>query len=60
MTGKGNSDVECVYVLGQRTTFIPYNITTPFNGRVRALRIEDSGLTYVNRTFRYDGKILEV
>lgn len=56
LNGKGNGDVECVYVLGQRTPFIPYNITTPFGGRVRALRVEDSGLRYVNRTFRYDGK----
>lgn len=56
LTGKANKDVECVYVLGQRTPFIPYNITTPFGGRVRALRVEDSGLRYVNRTFRYDGE----
>lgn len=58
MTGKRNEDVECVYVLGQRTPFIPYNITTPFGGSVRALRVEDSGLRYVNRTFHYDGENL--
>jgi hypothetical protein len=56
MTGKTVNDVECIYVLGQRTPYLPYNITTPFGGKVKALRVEGSGLRYVNRTFAYDGE----
>jgi uncharacterized protein YvpB len=57
MTGKTVNDVECVYVLGQSTPFLPYNITTPFGGNVKALRVERSGLRYLNRTFAYDGEL---
>jgi hypothetical protein len=56
LTGKTVNDVQCIYVLGQRTPFLPYNITTPFGGSVKALRVEGSGLRYVNKTFAYYGK----
>jgi Leucine-rich repeat (LRR) protein len=56
MNGKTDKDVQCVYVLGQRTPFIPYNITSPF-GRVTALRVEGSGVRHVNRTWSYEGPL---
>lgn len=56
MTGKTDKDVEAVYILGQRTRFLPYNISTPFNG-LRALRVEGSGLMFLNRTMKYEGQL---
>lgn len=57
LTGKGIKDVQAVYVLGQRTPFIPYNISGVFGGSVTALRIEGSGLRYINRTLAVEGEI---
>lgn len=56
MTGKTDRDVEAVYVLGQKTRFLPYNISTPFNG-LRAIRVEGSNLLFLNRTLRYEGQL---
>ncbi|CAG9811571.1 unnamed protein product [Chironomus riparius] len=56
MTGKTDKDVEAVYILGQRTRFLPYNISTPFNG-VKAIRVEGSGLLFLNRTLKYEGPL---
>lgn len=56
MTGKTDKDVEAVYILGQRTRFLPYNISTPFNG-LRAIRVEGSGLLFLNRTLKYEGPL---
>lgn len=57
MSGKGDRDVRAIYILGQRTPFLPYNLTTPFGGSVVALRVEASGLRYLNRTLRYEGAL---
>lgn len=56
MSGKSERDVRAVFVLGQRTPFIPYNITSPFGG-VTALRVEGSGLRFINRTMVYEGNL---
>lgn len=56
LTGKTDRDVEAVYFLGQRTRFLPYNISTPFPG-LRALRVEDSGLMFLNHTLAYEGPL---
>ncbi|KAG5667836.1 hypothetical protein PVAND_015805 [Polypedilum vanderplanki] len=57
LEGKTDRDVKAIFILGQRTPFIPYNITSPFGGSVVALRVENSGLRYVNRTLNYEGKL---
>lgn len=57
ITDKTDRDVQAVYILGQRTPYIPYNLTMPFGGSVRALRIESSGLRFVNRTMKYEGEL---
>jgi Leucine-rich repeat (LRR) protein len=49
LDGKTDKDVEAIYFEGQRTVFIPFGLSTWFPN-LRTLNIQESGLTYLNRT----------
>lgn len=49
MPGKTDKDVEAIYFNGQRTTFIPMKLSTPFPNLV-VLNVEQSGLASINQT----------
>lgn len=52
MPGKADKDVEAIFFMRQKTTYIPLNFSKPFPN-LNAMRVQQSGLTYIDQmTFK--------